>query len=142
MAVVQNDGEVWRTKWPAPKPGSWHYLELAWSKQKGLRIYQDLQLVAHQPDVDIDFPDETEDRNLYIGRGSTEMRDGEKFLNGLVDEVGCCDAVFDVVLVVVIVIVIRIVSLNCPPSRNCPPLFFSNFCPYRPHPVQPPILIL
>ena len=86
VASVQKEKKIWEAKWPAPKPGDWHFLELTWNDGHGLKVYQDLRLVAQQPMAD-QVSSEEGTSKLFLGRANADMGD-KKYLDALVDEVG------------------------------------------------------
>ena len=67
---------TWSTSWDGPQVGRWHFIEVSWHPDDGLRMWVDLDLVAYeQSSSDQLYSGSSRGQNLYIGRASSDDND-------------------------------------------------------------------
>lgn len=87
-AEAQQNLKNWQVSWDNPQTGRWYYLEVSWHPEEGLRMFVDLDEVAHSSDSSLRDPEEG-NTNVYIGRANTDMR-REKYAAAAIDELEMC----------------------------------------------------
>ena len=73
-AEAQQDRSNWRASWPNVQTGKWYFVELSWSPDDGLRMFVDLDEVAHTETPTTRRPTEGDSGQLMIGRANSDMR--------------------------------------------------------------------
>lgn len=70
----------WRVSSDPLPEGEWHYIEVSWHPQKGLKLYKDNKMIKEssryvERDLPTDFSYKLDQDQFYLGRGNREMID-------------------------------------------------------------------